>query len=974
MPRRGRGSSQRKRKPLASTSGAFLLFSSLSHLYKMAKVRLRLLVPVIDVSNGERLFALGLGTRFLSGIEQTKLTERHQNQTGVQQNSEGGNRFRSPCDNGTLTEISREAVGKLLCRANKVGTSRKKTVLEFEPEQNETQVLDPILQHKNSEIGHCRRNSMENASAEEKCGNSGQDYLDNKEELDDSDWEDGTVARDDHPVTIELNMTPHSTVKKQIRRASAEDKDLAELVHKVHLLCLLARGRLIDNACYDPLIQASLLSLLPAHLLQLSNVTKLNSKALYPLISWFHDNFHVKNCTNRETSLRSGLASALESHEGSPEEIAALSVALLRALNLTARFVSILDVAPLKPVQVASGSSDGIFNTSTPMISKRKLDFKSPQESLSCSERENACESSHVHLRKSKKCCVTNHMDQSSDPPVVEVRNDSVANSIASETWDSNPELCLTNKSHKSKRKGDHEFEMQLEMALSATAVGCQESTNESGANPDSSSFSCPSKRMKRVTGEESSTSPQVISTAIGSMKVGSPLYWAEVYCSEENLTGKWVHVDAVNLIIDGEDKVEAMVAACKTSLRYVVAFAGQGAKDVTRRYCMKWYKIASHRVNSTWWDSVLAPLRDLESGATGGVAHLRTNQIISSESNMSDSFVPTRSSIEDIELETRALTEPLPTNQQAYKSHPLYAIEKWLTKYQVLHPKGPMLGFCSGHPVYPRTCVQTVKTKERWLREGLQVKPNEHPVKELQRSIKPQKVQDYEADDYGCTDSMEKIKLYGKWQLEPLNLPHAVNGIVPKNERGQVDVWSEKCLPPGTVHLSFPKAFSVAKRLEIDYAPAMVGFEFKNGRSYPVFDGIVVCAEFKDVLLEAYAEEEERRRAEEKKRDETQALSRWYQLLSSIVTRQRLNNRYINNSLSSEMPTGVLCINNDESSAIVCDSYDKNQNQQVDKCDTNLDASLSTPVQDHEHVFLKELESFDEGTSLLTKRCQCGS
>lgn len=44
---------------------------------------------------------------------------------------------------------------------------------------------------------------------------------------------------------------------------------------------------------------------------------------------------------------------------------------------------------------------------------------------------------------------------------------------------------------------------------------------------------------------------------------------------------------------------------------------------------------------------------------------------------------------------------------------------------------------------------------------------------------------------------------------------------------------------------------FSVAKRLEIDYAPAMVDFEFKNGHSYPVFDGIVVCAEFKDAILE---------------------------------------------------------------------------------------------------------------------------
>lgn len=54
-------------------------------------------------------------------------------------------------------------------------------------------------------------------------------------------------------------------------------------------------------------------------------------------------------------------------------------------------------------------------------------------------------------------------------------------------------------------------------------------------------------------------------------------------------------------------------------------------------------------------------------------------------------------------------------------------------------------------------------------------------------------------------------------------------------------------------MHLSFPRAYSVAERLGIDSAPAMVGFEFKNGRSYPVYDGIVVCAEFKDVLLEVF-------------------------------------------------------------------------------------------------------------------------
>jgi xeroderma pigmentosum group C-complementing protein len=127
--------------------------------------------------------------------------------------------------------------------------------------------------------------------------------------------------------------------------------------------------------------------------------------------------------------------------------------------------------------------------------------------------------------------------------------------------------------------------------------------------------------------------------------------------------------------------------------------------------------------------------------------------------------------------------------------------------------------------------------------------------------------------------------------------------------------------------------------------------------------------------LTQAFAEEAERQKAEEKKRDEAQALRRWYQLLSSIVTRQRLNNRY-NNNLTSEVTNDVQCINDNVSSAAVCDSNDKNQTprqHQMEKRDTDLDTSLSIPAKDHEHVFLKEYESFDKETSLLTKRCQCG-
>lgn len=90
-------------------------------------------------------------------------------------------------------------------------------------------------------------------------------------------------------------------------------------------------------------------------------------------------------------------------------------------------------------------------------------------------------------------------------------------------------------------------------------------------------------------------------------------------------------------------------------------------------RYCLKWYQIASQRVNSIWWDAVLAPLRDFEVTATSGSVHLEKEHTGSSSGheqakslNISDrAVIATRNSLEDMELETKALTEPLPTNQQ---------------------------------------------------------------------------------------------------------------------------------------------------------------------------------------------------------------------------------------------------------------------------------------------------------------------
>ncbi|CAI9753228.1 unnamed protein product [Fraxinus pennsylvanica] len=937
-------------------------------------------------------------------------------------------------DNETLTNISRGAVGKLLKRVkrgfNKEDISylrRCDSVAKPEREQkgNDDESTGTAASSDTRETEFCSRDAIDNVPSEVKVegGRSKYSKQEKEDEFDDPDWEDGSIPASHstendqeeliNGMTVEFDVSPGSAKQKAVRRVTAQEKEVAEHVHKAHLLCLLGRGRLIDRACNDTLIQASLLSLLPKDLLKIAEIPVLTAACLTPIVRWFHNNFHVRSPSGAEKSCHLALASTLETREGTPEEVAALSVALFRAMNLTTRFVSILDVASLKPDadKYASTNNDvskggkGIFNSSTLMVAGPSCSFASPSKSSSFDDMQKG---SQTPVRGSGETIAEKSMNrefQSHGIFVTDKSTDGKLDPLHTEarTDASVPYLM---ESDGLKRKGDLEFEMQLKIALSATAIESSKSTMAPSvvdSPSNSSTITPPYKRMKKIMTEGSSSSSNGISTSIGSKKVGAPLYWAEVFCSGENLTGKWVHVDAVNAIIDGEQKVEAAAAACKKSLRYVVAFAGHGAKDVTRRYCTKWYKIASQRINSTWWDRVLAPLKVLESGATSGVINLEQEASVGEEmealqgadhpgqvgllktkseecsekavvSLLKNSVEATRSSLEDMEMETRALTEPLPTNQQAYKNHHLYAIERWLKKYEIMYPKGPVLGFCSGHPVYPRTCVQTLHTKERWLREGLQVKADELPAKVLKRSLNLSKEQAHVDDEYSEVDREGTVSLYGKWQTEKLCLPRAINGIVPKNERGRVDVWSEKCLPPGTVHLRLPRVGLVAKRLDIDYAPAMVGFEFRNGRSFPVVEGIVVCAEYKDAILEAYAEEEERRKAEEKRRNEAQALSRWYQLLSSIITRQRLNNCYGDGD--SSQPFIDIPIPDNKSSIPPSCTNQKNVSpvcHQVNTPDEKHDAPSIIPTQNHEHEFIVDDQTFDEESSSRLKKCWCG-
>lgn len=96
--------------------------------------------------------------------------------------------------------------------------------------------------------------------------------------------------------------------------------------------------------------------------------------------------------------------------------------------------------------------------------------------------------------------------------------------------------------------------------------------------------------------------------------------------------------------------------------------------------------------------------------------------------------------------------------------------------------------------------------------------------------------------------------EVYGIWQTQPWAPPTAKNGIVPRNDYGNVEVPPlTSILPLGTVHIEIPQAAAAAAQLEVDAAPALVGFEAgRQGKMVAQFRGVVVCIDYEEAVREA--------------------------------------------------------------------------------------------------------------------------
>lgn len=84
-----------------------------------------------------------------------------------------------------------------------------------------------------------------------------------------------------------------------------------------------------------------------------------------------------------------------------------------------------------------------------------------------------------------------------------------------------------------------------------------------------------------------------------------------------------------------------------------------------------------------------------------------------------------------------------------------------------------------------------------------------------------------------------------------------------------------------------------VCKKLRIDCAPAVIGFDFHSGACHPTFDGFVVCEEFSEKVVEEWFKDQEDQERKEEEKYEKRVYGNWKRLIRGLMIRERLRAKY---------------------------------------------------------------------------------
>ena len=98
---------------------------------------------------------------------------------------------------------------------------------------------------------------------------------------------------------------------------------------------------------------------------------------------------------------------------------------------------------------------------------------------------------------------------------------------------------------------------------------------------------------------------------------------------------------------------------------------------------------------------------------------------------------------------------------------------------------------------------------------------------------------------------------------------------------------------PEGAVHVPYRGAVRVCKRLQVDYAEAVIDFEFGHRMAVPVIQGVVIAEEYYDQVMEELAKDEAERVRKEDEKRRKKALGMWRKLLMGMRIAKRIREEY---------------------------------------------------------------------------------
>ncbi|KAK8080535.1 hypothetical protein PG997_008353 [Apiospora hydei] len=390
------------------------------------------------------------------------------------------------------------------------------------------------------------------------------------------------------------------------------------------------------------------------------------------------------------------------------------------------------------------------------------------------------------------------------------------------------------------------------------------------------------------------------------------PHYWTEVLSP---VTNKYLAVDAIvkSVIGTSRELVESLeprgskADKAKQIMAYVVGFSQDGtAKDVTVRYLKKQlypgrtkgFRMPVEKVpvynkhgkirryeEFDWFKTIM-------SGYARGSRKQPVDEIDElEESTDLRPAVPEKKEVKEGE-------ETL----QYYKQSKEYALARHLKREEALLPSAvPVKVFrnkgkgnkVEEEDVYLRKDVVEVKSAETWHKQGRAPLSDAEPLKHAPYRAATTNRRREIAEMEARTGEKVLQPLYSIDQTDWIIPDPIKDGVIPKNDYGNIDMFAEHMCPEGAVHVPYRGTVKVCKRLGIDFAEAVVGFEFGHRMAVPVIHGVVVAEEHEERVLEELEKDEaERKRKEDEKRRKA-ALSGWRKFIMGLRVADRLKQEY---------------------------------------------------------------------------------